>query len=184
MSYNKYLLNLIYHSIIGYHCISLDPESQTNINVIIMPDGALVSSLNIGLFKLLTHEELVNDFCGMLTVNHIESTYYSEGDFIRNRSYSIDDMINEPATQEDYFVTPCFLKFATLCKALSCEAKKTGQIFGINLFYSEDFVEVYSCDNQKSLLDSSEVHSELEDYVNSNEFKISLSFAKKLLEVK
>ncbi len=169
------LKKIIIEAIFSYETIDLDPVSQTSISVIVSKNKVLVSSLDTGLLVEMTAENLINNFCGKLLVNHITCEGYSEGDWLHNRSYNINNIMTENKSIEDFETsdTVCIMKFTQLLKALCTEALQNDKIYYVNMLYAEGYlsystVEDYkaSDDYYKLLKEEYELNYDLDEKIN------------------
>lgn len=139
----KFVEKIVKASVLGFENIDLEPSSQTYVSVIFKKGEVYLTSINHFLEKV-TPEYLVNEFCGSLLVNNIDCPGYTEGNFITNRGYDFESILK--CKQEDfgtiYYET--LLKFSNLCKAIATESLKTDEIFFVEMFYAENYLDWFT----------------------------------------
>lgn len=139
----KFTEKIIKASTLGYKNIDLEPSSQTYVSVIIKEGKVLLTSIH-HFFKETTPEYLVNEFCGSLLVNNIDCPGYVEGNFVNNRTYDFEYILKSSKEEFGNHNYLTLLRFTNLCKAIATESLKCDDVFFIEMFYAEGYLEWYS----------------------------------------
>jgi len=151
--YNNYIDNILKCSILNYQNISLDTDTQNDINIIIKGNKAYITSVYYGILKECFTCNIIDEIVPSILAKHINITGYYERTFTSEREYNFKDIIESDNSDISFDLST--IKLLALCKAVASESFKDDEIYFIDCVIGCDYIKLYDfnkCDELNNIL--------------------------------